>query len=55
MHHYLGMYDITCDKIRSKVFRTLLAFGIYQQKSVFEFQSETTAYTAARRFNSTRK
>lgn len=36
MHHYLGMYDITCDKIRLKVFRALLAFGIHQQKSVFE-------------------
>ncbi|MCH7306276.1 CRISPR-associated endonuclease Cas2 [Acinetobacter sp. NIPH 1869] len=36
MHHYLGMYDISCDKIRYKVYRTLLAFGIHQQKSVFE-------------------
>ncbi len=36
MRHYLGMYDVSCNKLRSKVFRTLLAFGIHQQKSVFE-------------------
>ena len=36
MKHYLGMYDISCDRARRRVFRILAAYGIHQQKSVFE-------------------
>lgn len=36
MKYYLGMYDIGCDKVRYRVRKVLLAYGIHQQKSVFE-------------------
>lgn len=36
MQRYLGMYDISCNQLRTRVFKLLLAFGIHQQKSVFE-------------------
>ncbi|MCS4297574.1 MULTISPECIES: CRISPR-associated endonuclease Cas2 [Acinetobacter] len=36
MQSYLGMYDVSCSKLRSGIFRILSAYGIHQQKSVFE-------------------
>ena len=36
MQSYLGMYDVSCPKLRSTIFRVLLAYGIHRQKSVFE-------------------
>lgn len=36
MQSYLGMYDVSCSKLRSAIFKVLLAYGIHQQKSVFE-------------------
>lgn len=36
MQHYLGMYDVSCHSARASVFRILSAYGIHQQKSVFE-------------------
>lgn len=36
MKHYLGMYDISCHKLRYRVFKLLTSFGIHHQKSVFE-------------------
>ena len=38
MQHYLGMYDVSCPKLRSAIFKILSAYGIHQQKSVFECQ-----------------
>ncbi|UNT61770.1 CRISPR-associated endonuclease Cas2 [Acinetobacter towneri] len=36
MRNYLGMYDVSCPRHRSTLFRLLSAYGIHQQKSVFE-------------------
>lgn len=36
MKYYLGMYDIGCNKVRYRVCKVLRAYGIHQQKSVFE-------------------
>ena len=36
MRSYLGMYDVSCPRHRSRLFRILSAYGIHQQKSVFE-------------------
>jgi CRISPR-associated endonuclease Cas2 len=36
MRIYLGMYDVSCPRRRSTLFRILSAYGIHQQKSVFE-------------------
>lgn len=36
MPSYLGMYDISCSKRRRFIFHVLSAYGIHQQKSVFE-------------------
>ncbi len=36
MQDYLGMYDISCNKVRRQVFHVLAAYGIHRQKSVFE-------------------
>ena len=38
MQHYLGMYDVSCPKLRSAIFKILSAYGIHQQKSVFVCQ-----------------
>lgn len=38
MQNYLGMYDVSCSKLRSGVFKLLSAYGIHQQKFVFECQ-----------------
>lgn len=38
MQHYLGMYDVSCPRLRSAIFKILSAYGIHQQKSVFECQ-----------------
>lgn len=38
MQHYIGMYDVSCSKLRSHIFKILSAYGIHQQKSVFECQ-----------------
>ena len=36
MHDYLGMYDVSNSKLRGALFKLLSAYGIHQQKSVFE-------------------
>lgn len=36
MQSYLGMYDVSCPKLRFAIFKVLSAYGIHQQKSVFE-------------------
>lgn len=36
MQSYLGMYDVSSSKLRSAIFKLLSAYGIHQQKSVFE-------------------
>jgi CRISPR-associated endonuclease Cas2 len=38
MKSYLGMYDVSSPKLRSAIFKLLSAYGIHQQKSVFECQ-----------------
>lgn len=38
MKSYLGMYDVSSPKLRSEIFKLLSAYGIHQQKSVFECQ-----------------
>lgn len=38
MNDYLGMYDVSNSKLRGTLFKLLCAYGIHQQKSVFEFQ-----------------
>lgn len=46
MQQYLGMYDVSCDNVRASIFRVLSAYGIHQQKSVFECQlSAQTKHT----------
>lgn len=42
MQSYLGMYDVSASKLRAGIFKILSAYGIHQQKSVFEcrFTSE---------------
>ncbi|MFC2998142.1 CRISPR-associated endonuclease Cas2 [Acinetobacter sichuanensis] len=40
MQSYLGMYDVSCPKLRSSIFRILSAYGIHRQKSVFECRLE---------------
>ena len=41
MRSYLGMYDVSCPRRRSILFRILSAYGIHQQKSVFECKLNT--------------
>lgn len=36
MQSYLGMYDVSSAPLRAHIFRILSAYGIHQQKSVFE-------------------
>lgn len=36
MNDYLGMYDVSNSKLRCALFKLLSAYGIHQQKSVFE-------------------
>ena len=43
MPHYLGMYDVSCPTLRSRIFHTLSAYGIHRQKSVFECNLKTEA------------
>lgn len=38
MPYYLGMYDVSCNQLRAKIFRLLIAYGIHRQRSVFECQ-----------------